>query len=182
MDENMGNDTLNLPQEEYEPVVSQPVNMSMLEAEITICAFDIGEDHVFKTCYGDICKTVNALRDYSRILEMSCETWDLQGYHKTLYELHAQMNSMHKSCGKLRASSRLGLGMTTMPLWGNAKNGLRRKTAMMTRAVRPWLCPISRASGWRQKRKRPPRKKQRPVCPWQLILTRMTLGARIYST
>lgn len=121
MDENMGNDTLNLPQEEYEPVVSQPVNMSMLEAEITICAFDIGEDHVFKTCYGDICKTVNALRDYSRILEMSCETWDLQGYHKTLYELHAQ--KLREIAGKLQA----GIGYDYDAAVGKCKKRLAKK-------------------------------------------------------
>lgn len=92
---------LDLPQEQYEPVLSQPVDMDMLETEITICALDITEDHVFQTCYGDICKTVNALRDYSRILEMACETWTLQGYHRALYELHAQ--KLREIADKLQA-------------------------------------------------------------------------------
>ena len=40
--------------------------------------------------YGDICKTVNALRDYSRILTMVCDTWDLHGFHRIKYEFHAE--------------------------------------------------------------------------------------------
>lgn len=95
------NQALNLPQEEYEPVTSQPVNMSVLEAEITVSAFDITEDHVFKTCYGDIRKTVDALRDYARILDMMCVTWDLQGWHRAVYEIYA--DKLRQIAAKMQA-------------------------------------------------------------------------------
>ncbi len=90
MDEAMDSEKLNLPREQYEPVVSQPVDMEFMGSEITLCVFDIGGDHEIKTCYGDICKTVNALRDYSRLLEMVCDTWDLQGFHRAKYEFEAK--------------------------------------------------------------------------------------------
>lgn len=90
MDETMENTALDLPQEQYEPVLSQSVDMNLLEAEFTISALDIDGDHVFKTCYGDICKTVNALRDYSRLLEMVCSTWKLEGFHQAQYMYQAE--------------------------------------------------------------------------------------------
>lgn len=90
MDETMENAGLDLPQEQYEPVLSQAVGMNLLEAEFTISALDIDGDHVFKTCYGDICKTVNALRDYSCLLEMVCSTWKLEGFHQAKYMYQAE--------------------------------------------------------------------------------------------
>lgn len=56
---------------------------------------------MFKTCYGDICKAVNALRDYARLLEMACEQWDLTGFHRALYEYHAE--KMREIAGKFQA-------------------------------------------------------------------------------
>lgn len=28
--------------------------------------------------------------DYARLLELSCDEWDLQGYHRAIYELQAE--------------------------------------------------------------------------------------------
>lgn len=86
----MDNDNLNLPREEYEPVVSQPVELEFMDAEIILSVFDIHDDHEIRACYGDIYKIVNALRDYSQLLTMVCSTWDLQGFHQATYEYHAE--------------------------------------------------------------------------------------------
>lgn len=84
----MSGEDLNMPREEYEPVVSRPVDLEFMGTEVALCVFDIHEDHEIKTCYGDICKIVNALRDYSRLLAMVCDSWDLQGFHRAKYEFY----------------------------------------------------------------------------------------------
>ena len=85
----MRDEKLNLPREEYEPVVSRPVDLEFMGAEVVLSVFDIEDDHEIRTCYGDICKTVNALRDYSKMLTMVCDTWDLHGFHRATYEFYA---------------------------------------------------------------------------------------------
>lgn len=89
MDEARENEKLDLPREEYEPVVSQPVELGFLGTEISLCVFGIHGDREVKTCYGDVCKVVDALRDYSRLLKMVCKTWNLQGFHHAKYEFYA---------------------------------------------------------------------------------------------
>ena len=85
----MRDEKLNLPREEYEPVVSRPVDLEFMGAEVVLSVFDIEGDHEIRTCYGDICKTVNALRDYSKMLTMVCDTWNLHGFHRATYEFYA---------------------------------------------------------------------------------------------
>ena len=85
----MSDETLDLPREEFEPVVSQPLELDALGTELSICFQDLDGPCEIKTCYGDICKIVNALRDYAKMLRMVCGEWDLQGYHRAVYELHA---------------------------------------------------------------------------------------------
>ena len=85
----MRDEKLNLPREEYEPVVSRPVDLEFMGAEVVLSVFDIEDDHEIRTCYGDICKTVNALRDYSKMLTMVCDTWNLHGFHRATYEFYA---------------------------------------------------------------------------------------------
>lgn len=79
----------NLPREKYEPVVSQPMALDALGTELSICFEDLEGPRKIDTCYGDICKIVNALRDYAKMLRMVCGEWDLQGYHQAVYEFHA---------------------------------------------------------------------------------------------
>lgn len=92
---------MNLPREEYESVVSHPVNLDLMETEAILSVFDINGDHEIRTCYGDICKTVNALRDYSKILVMVCNTWGLHGFHRVKYEFHAE--KLREIADKLQA-------------------------------------------------------------------------------
>lgn len=89
MDEARENEKPDLPREEYEPVVSQTVELGFLGTEVALCVFDIHGDREIKTCYGDITKIVDALRDYSRLLKMVCKTWNLQGFHRVKYEFYA---------------------------------------------------------------------------------------------
>lgn len=39
---------------------------------------------------GDIYKTVNALMDYARLLKLAVKEWNLEGYHRMSYEIHAE--------------------------------------------------------------------------------------------
>lgn len=61
-----------------------------MTTEITFRLHDADGDREIKSCYGDIYKTINALMDYARLLELVCEEWDLQPYHRAVYELHAE--------------------------------------------------------------------------------------------
>ncbi len=92
---------LNLPYEKYEPIISRPVEQDALGVEVTLRVFDIHGDHEINTCYGDICKIVNALRDYSRLLEMVCDEWGLEGFHRATYEYHAE--KLREIAGKYQA-------------------------------------------------------------------------------
>ena len=85
----MSNENRSLPQEKFEPMTAQPVELEALSTELSICFQSLKGPCEIRTCYGDIRKIVNALRDYARILRMVCEEWDLQGYHRAAYELHA---------------------------------------------------------------------------------------------
>lgn len=101
MDEQQHN-ALELPKGLYEPALRQPMELDfLLGQELSLCFHDLDGSHVFKTCYGDICKAVNALRDYARLLEMACEQWDLTGFHRALYEYHAE--KMREIAGKFQA-------------------------------------------------------------------------------
>lgn len=79
-----------LPRESFEPVISRPIEIeNLLNTELTVNFYNLDGDHTFKTCYGDLIKTINALMDYSRMLEMVCEEWHLEGFHRATYEYHA---------------------------------------------------------------------------------------------
>ena len=101
MDRNVGSEKLDLSREEYESVVSHPVDLGGLEAEVILSVFNIKGDCEIRTCYGDIYKTVNALRDYSKLLAMVCDTWDLHGFHRIAYEFHAE--KLREIADKLQA-------------------------------------------------------------------------------
>lgn len=80
-----------MPREKFLPVIQQPIEVEqLLGKELTVCFYDLKGDHEFKTCIGDLCKSVNALMDYARMLEMVCVQWNLEGCHKAIYEYHAE--------------------------------------------------------------------------------------------
>lgn len=90
-----------LPREQIEPVLQQPMELDfLLGQELSFCFRDLDGVHEFKTCYGDICKTVNALRDYAQLLIMACDQWELTGFHRALYEYHSE--KLCEIAGKLQ--------------------------------------------------------------------------------
>lgn len=78
-----------LRREVFEPVLSRPIELDKLATEIIFRLKGVEGEREIRSCYGDIYKAINALMDYARILEMACEEWGLQGYHRAIYELHA---------------------------------------------------------------------------------------------
>ena len=91
-----------LPQEAFRPMIAQSVQLEQfLGEELIFCFRDLDGVHTFTTCYGDIYKTVNALRDYVRLLESVCDQWELTGFHRATYEYHAE--KLRKIADKLQA-------------------------------------------------------------------------------
>ena len=86
----------------FRPMIAQSVQLEQfLGEELTFCFRDLDGAHTFTTCYGDIYKTVNALRDYVRLLESVCDQWELTGFHRATYEYHAE--KLRKIADKLQA-------------------------------------------------------------------------------
>lgn len=74
----------------FEPVLAHPIEMEeFLQQEFILSYIDLDGSHELKTCCGDILKIINALMDYTRMLRMVCDQWNLQGFHRAIYEYHA---------------------------------------------------------------------------------------------
>ena len=74
---------LDLPSGTYEPRMSASIDLERyLSSEVMLHVFDLSGTFEVKTCYGDVVKIVNALRDYAKLLELVCDEWDLGGYHR----------------------------------------------------------------------------------------------------
>lgn len=74
----------------FELIMSRSIALDKLETEVVLHTFDVNGTHDIQTCYGDIYKIVNALMDYAKMLEEVCDEWNLQGYHRAVYEVHAE--------------------------------------------------------------------------------------------
>ena len=82
---------LELPAATYEPQLSASIDLERyLSSEVLLHVFDLSGTHEVRTCYGDVVKIVNALRDYARLLELVCDEWDLGGFHRATYEYQAE--------------------------------------------------------------------------------------------
>lgn len=82
---------LNLPSGTYEPRLSTSIDLERcLSSEVLLQVFDLSGTHEVKTCYGDVVKIVNALRDYAKLLELVCDEWELAGFHRATYEYQAE--------------------------------------------------------------------------------------------
>ena len=117
-----------LPQEAFRPMIAQSVQLEQfLGEELTFCFRDLDGAHTFTTCYGDIYKTVNALRDYVRLLESVCDQWELTGF------IVLPTSTMQKNCVKLRINCKLVSATTMTKRWKNAKrNAPESPTATMS--------------------------------------------------
>ena len=71
-----------LPREIYEPVLAHHIEMEeYLKQEFTLSYVDLDGSHELKTCYGDILKTINALMDYTRMLDLDRKSTRLNSSH-----------------------------------------------------------------------------------------------------
>jgi len=74
----------------HEPVLTHHMEVEeYLKQELTLSYVDLDGSHELQTCYGDILKIINALMDYTRMLDLVCEQWHLTGFHKATYEYQA---------------------------------------------------------------------------------------------
>lgn len=95
--------TPEFPREIYEPVLAHSMEMeSYLKQELTLSYVDLDGSHELKTCYGDILKTINALMDYTHMLDLVCEQWNLAGCHRATYEYHA--GKLREIAGKFQTA------------------------------------------------------------------------------
>ena len=63
-----------LPMEIYGHVLMQSAEIDEYQKqELTLSYVDLDGSHELKTCYGDVLKTINALMDYTRMLDIVCE-------------------------------------------------------------------------------------------------------------
>ncbi len=69
---------------------ARTVQLNSLDKELIISFMDFEGQCEIKTCPGDIYKIVNALMDYSRLLETAAREWDITSYHKAVYEVSAE--------------------------------------------------------------------------------------------
>lgn len=70
--------------------VARTVKFNTFDKELMISFMDFEGQQEIKTCQGDIYKIVNALMDYSRLLETAAQEWDISSYHKAVYEVQAE--------------------------------------------------------------------------------------------
>lgn len=70
--------------------MSRAIELNQFATEIGFKLRDADGEREIRSCYGDIYKVINALMDYARLLELTCEEWKLTGYHRALYELYAE--------------------------------------------------------------------------------------------
>lgn len=79
------------PKEVFEEVFStQEALDELLKTEADLHVFTVGGFVAVHTCYGDICKIVNAIMNYASVMEMVCDQWGLTGCHRIGYEMQAK--------------------------------------------------------------------------------------------
>lgn len=97
------NITPEYPRDIYEPVLTTSMELDeFMRKEFTISYFDLDGDHEVHTCYGDVKMTIDALMDYTSMLDTVCAQWKLEGYHRALYEYHS--DALRKFAGKLQTA------------------------------------------------------------------------------
>ena len=91
------------PREIYEPILTPSMDLDAYpKQELTISYFNTDGDHEMQACYGDIKLTIDALMDYTQMLDTVCTQWKLAGFHKASYEYHA--DRLRKFADKLQAA------------------------------------------------------------------------------
>ena len=63
--------------------------MDKFTAAVILRYRDLDGEHEIRTCPGDIYKIVNVFMDYARLLELVCDEWGLDAYHRVVNEVTA---------------------------------------------------------------------------------------------
>lgn len=63
--------------------------MDKFTAEVILRYRDLDGEREIRTCPGDIYKIVNVFMDYARLLELVCDEWGLDAYHRVVNEVTA---------------------------------------------------------------------------------------------
>ena len=79
-----------LGEEVMAPIMEQSFQMDLLGESVVLSFLGKKRTETLTVCMGDIYKTVNALIDYARLLELAVKEWNLEGYHRMTYEIHAE--------------------------------------------------------------------------------------------
>lgn len=75
--------------ETFEPIISRTIEMDKFTAEVILRYRDLDGEREIRTCPGDIYKIVNVFMDYARLLELVCDEWGLDAYHRAVNEVTA---------------------------------------------------------------------------------------------
>ena len=134
MDEQQHN-ALELPKGLYEPVLRQPMELDFCWGRNSPFAFMIWTAPMCsRPAMAISAKQSMPYGDYARLLEMACEQWDLTGFHRALYEYHAE--KMREIAGKFQA----GIGYDYDAAMENAagKRNARRRKMILVRMLLFW--------------------------------------------
>jgi len=87
----MGRDVLQMSL--FGPGIFNTVELTELYGQEPGGIFDIpvGPDlkpMSIRTCYGDLVVIINVLEDYARILSEAIVEWNLEGFHRAVFEIH----------------------------------------------------------------------------------------------
>ena len=99
---NVDDRKLDMPQSIFEETVRNSAELDQPGTELLFRYVDLDGPHEFTTCYGDVVKTINALMDYTKLLEMVCDQWGLNGFHRGTYEYHAE--KLREISGKFQSA------------------------------------------------------------------------------
>lgn len=75
--------------EAFEPIIARTIEMDKFTAAVILRYRDLDGEHEIRTCPGDIYKIVNVFMDYARLLELVCDEWGLDAYHRAVNEVTA---------------------------------------------------------------------------------------------
>lgn len=89
---------MDLKQSAFEPVIDKGIELNSLEDPVVLSFMKLGRnaaehrDIEISTCIGDIYKIINMLHDYAHLLSEAVSQWNLKGWQKAMYELHAEQS------------------------------------------------------------------------------------------
>lgn len=140
---------MDLNKDALEPVIEQTITLNDLDAPVILTFLTEKGRQQIQTCPGDIYKTVNALMDYGRLLELAIEQWDLQGFHKATYEIHAEQ------CRAIAGKYAAGIGYDYQKAVERCKR--KKEKPVRDEGVGEDALVLTAQKGYRDKRQKKPK-------------------------